>query len=373
MKNKERYQNNNRNKLFAAMVMLLVSAIMVVSTAYAWFTLSTAPEVKGITTTVSANGNLEIALCPAAGVAGIDSIASEIGDSTKTMTLRNRTWGNLLDLSDSSYHLADIQLLPAQLNTAGLTINPLKVPVYGTDGRVEMLSDSTGIGGRKVVEDSVVNFAVDGDYGVRAVGSLDGTATELETLYAYVVDFAFQTNAADTMLELQTEAAQRIYAEGSNEATKGSGSTMTFEGTTMDETVVQNLLGAIRVVFFDTENGTLYGIAMLDGITSQVITEATDTTPAEKSYTGELYLYEYTPELTGKITMGAKKDSAALCELQPNQAKAISALVYLDGDYVDNNDVSTDAASLTGTLNLQFASSGALTPAVDSGLKNGNE
>ena len=50
-----------RKKLLAAIAMLLVAVIMTVSSTYAWFTLSTAPEVKGITTTVGANGNLEIA------------------------------------------------------------------------------------------------------------------------------------------------------------------------------------------------------------------------------------------------------------------------------------------------------------------------
>ena len=51
-----------RKKLFAAIAMLLVACIMAVSSTYAWFTLSTAPEVKGISTTIGANGNLEMAL-----------------------------------------------------------------------------------------------------------------------------------------------------------------------------------------------------------------------------------------------------------------------------------------------------------------------
>ena len=51
-----------RQKMMAAVSMLMVSCIMLVSSTYAWFTLSTAPEVTGITTNVGANGNLEMML-----------------------------------------------------------------------------------------------------------------------------------------------------------------------------------------------------------------------------------------------------------------------------------------------------------------------
>ena len=45
-------QKDLKSKLMAAICMLLVSSIMMVSTTYAWFTLSTAPEVTGINTAV---------------------------------------------------------------------------------------------------------------------------------------------------------------------------------------------------------------------------------------------------------------------------------------------------------------------------------
>ena len=68
-----------KTKLMAAICMLLVSSIMMVSTTYAWFTLSTAPEVTGINTAVGANGNLEMALMPDGGNA--TGISSAVGDS----------------------------------------------------------------------------------------------------------------------------------------------------------------------------------------------------------------------------------------------------------------------------------------------------
>ena len=47
-----------RRKLYSALSMLLVSGIMMVTSSYAWFVMSTAPEVKGIQTQVGANGAL---------------------------------------------------------------------------------------------------------------------------------------------------------------------------------------------------------------------------------------------------------------------------------------------------------------------------
>ena len=91
-----------KNKLMAAICMLLVSSIMMVSTTYAWFTLSTAPEVTGINTAVGANGNLEMALLPKDGE--LSSITSAAGDGVIAMEQRNITWGNLVDVSDNAIY-----------------------------------------------------------------------------------------------------------------------------------------------------------------------------------------------------------------------------------------------------------------------------
>ena len=61
-------------KLYAAVCMVLVAALLVSATSYAWLVLSQAPEVSNVTTTIGANGNLEIAL-------GKNIGESAIGDS----------------------------------------------------------------------------------------------------------------------------------------------------------------------------------------------------------------------------------------------------------------------------------------------------
>ena len=131
-----------RSKLVAAIAMLLVGVFMVISSSYAWFTLSTAPEVTGIYTSVGANGNLEMALVPADG--NLANITSGVGDSGK-----NESWGNLVDLGQSvdnqnKYGLDKIQLLPARLNVTGTDsykFNGLSAPTYGADGRVDALTN----------------------------------------------------------------------------------------------------------------------------------------------------------------------------------------------------------------------------------------
>lgn len=132
---------NMKEKLVAAIMMLVVAACVTVTATYAWVTLSTAPEVASVDTTVTANGSLEIALASGEGSA---PGKSAVGDSSATdgtdVTEANITWGNLVNLSDPSYGLSKITLRPAALNgTTGLLSNPLYGVGYGEDGRVSSM------------------------------------------------------------------------------------------------------------------------------------------------------------------------------------------------------------------------------------------
>lgn len=94
-----------KKKLMGAVCMLLVASIMMVSSTYAWFTLSTAPEITGISTSVGANGNLEMALLNTATYGDTSLIKSAVGnsmDAGTAVTEANVTWGNLVNLSDKS-------------------------------------------------------------------------------------------------------------------------------------------------------------------------------------------------------------------------------------------------------------------------------
>ena len=174
-KRQTKRQRDIKTKLMAAICMLLVSSIMMVSTTYAWFTLSTAPEVTGITTAVGANGNLEMALLPSDG--NVNSITTGNADSVKADLERNVTWGNLVDVSDPDYGLNKITLYPAALNISDdgklpVSGSLLKTPAYGADGRVSELLANTATGG--TFNTTTGSFSPDNTYGVRAVGTASG-------------------------------------------------------------------------------------------------------------------------------------------------------------------------------------------------------
>ena len=169
-----------RKKLMAATSMLLVAAIMLVSTSYAWFTLSTAPEITGITTSVGANGNLEIALLTSETFEDMSLITSNAGDSMEasgqSKVAANATWGNLVDLDDPSYGLTSalFKLYPSALNWENglLKTSPLATPNYGADGRVTELDGTrTTSATFKDAAFTVDTAAQNNGFGVRAVGA----------------------------------------------------------------------------------------------------------------------------------------------------------------------------------------------------------
>lgn len=186
-RNKVQMPAGIRQKMMAAVSMLMVSCIMLVSSTYAWFTLSTAPEVTGITTNVGSNGNLEMMLLTGSYDATAEKqvgsyystddnlgVESQIGDSiaaTQDATESNITWGNLVDLSDGSYGLRNVVLSPARLNlTTKDTIvgdTLLMAPSYGADGRVVDVKTATFAG-----KAEGNTFAYDLDHkGVRVLGT----------------------------------------------------------------------------------------------------------------------------------------------------------------------------------------------------------
>ncbi len=206
-------QRDLKTKLMAAISMLLVSSLMMVTSTYAWFTLSTAPEVTGITTAVGANGNLEMALLPEHGDAEL--IESNVGDSISTDNIKeaNITWGNLVDVSSTAtYGLDKITLFPAELNLNGDIIEAalLATPKYGADGRISELAKNTTTG---IYNTQESNFIPDSGntttYGVRAVGTASGMTQRQ-------LDYRNARSAANTArTQAATAAATALNTNGS--------------------------------------------------------------------------------------------------------------------------------------------------------------
>lgn len=187
-----------QQKLMAAISMLIISLLITVTASYAWVSISVNPEARGMDTTISGNGSLEIALV---SDDGSEPAKSAKGDSTASgnrLTAANETWGNLINLTDDSYGLSELILRPALLNTVNLKSRPLQGAVYGTDGRISGTSDKymyTTWDGNEFVVPRKNNEYID-DFGVRAIASFKYTT-------------AAATNATyDALLE-EADAANR--------------------------------------------------------------------------------------------------------------------------------------------------------------------
>lgn len=205
-----------RAKLLSTVAMLLVASTLLVTSSYAWFVMSTAPEVTGIDTQVGANGALEIALRTGEnGDVYGDFDENATGDSDIDA---NNTWGNLVNLGDAKYGLNQITLLPSRLfieeaGTVGgvkaFSVNELllKTPIYGEDGRVKGLDkESTA---NLVYNAQKASFDTEG-IGVRAVG----TAADMSV-------YQLGMNAAKAQLSTYTSAARTTASNTLNQNGNG--------------------------------------------------------------------------------------------------------------------------------------------------------
>ena len=207
------------------------------------------------------------------------------------------------------------------------------------------------------------------DEAIKDLGAADGgegaEAVALTATYGYAIDLAFRCNAAVSNLLLQTTPEHRVYDGTETGSAMGGGSYMEFSTKDnsfgVDKTI--ELMDAVRVTFIDDKNNIL-GIAKLNTSNREITAEGVKAS---------LYLYDFSlSEEDNSILMGERrKTENTITSLDQNVAKAITAVVWLDGDIVDNTMVSaTESASLNGVLNLQFSSSANLIPASNSELLN---
>lgn len=228
------YKAGLKSKLMGAVAMLLVSAIMVSSATYAWFVLSTHPEVKGMSTTVGSNGALEIALLNNTTGGHLEQIPANVGNSSaaanQTVQGSNETWGNIVDLSDASYGWTDVQLYPAALNATGngdaVTFAShsalLKYAKYGTDGRITVLAADTEAGKRNAGNTGFFAESTENpDYGVRAIGTTTAASAEALALKTaksnYSAAVAAAGNSVKTALNTYREQLSTIAMTHANE------------------------------------------------------------------------------------------------------------------------------------------------------------
>lgn len=346
-----------------------------------------------------------------------NSLASLIGEAggvpeefetwvTNLSSMRNNhglAVAALAELNDNDYTWAEIKgVMEYILNTDKLLING-KTTVDPNELVTADLIEMTlapGSGLFAEVADFTGNYVVSAEYAGKAVemsttstvtpshlavlsaavnelapadGGDENTALPLTATYGYAIDLAFRCNAAQPDLVLQTAGVQRVYTGDESEEASGSvqggGSYMEFSSSDEDFTLEQQLalMDAIRVGFVDDQGGIL-AIAKLN-VTSKEVSGDMVKAP--------LYLYDYsfvTDETSGgfMLEMGGRRlTDNQITPLEQNIAKAVTAVVWLDGDIVDNTMVSAKAAtSLDGVLNLQFATSAELIAATEDSVMN---
>ncbi|MBR3909238.1 MAG: hypothetical protein IKJ50_05930 [Clostridia bacterium] len=158
-----------KEKLAAAVLVFVMSAAMLVTSTFAWLTLSYNPQVQNVHTAIASNGNLEIALATGEMASATAPGASKEGDSKLPIVERNITWGNLINLNDPAYGLKHLVLRPSLLNDSNLIERPLYGPVYDPDGRVIDMNTNFGYSEYDTFNQ---RFTATNKLGVRAITSM---------------------------------------------------------------------------------------------------------------------------------------------------------------------------------------------------------
>ena len=335
-----RRKRDLKTKLLAAVAMLLVSSLMMVTTTYAWFTLSTAPEVTGITTAVGANGNLEMALLP---LNGNDDrrdnnygITSGTGDSMAVQTAQeaNITWGNLVDLSNF-YGLEGITLYPSQLNATGNQISDaaiLMTPTYGADGRIAQLLANTYAGiyqdGKAVQTVDVNGTQVSNPAGVRLLGTVSGMSDRQLEFRNAISAAGASANAAKTAARNALEANGNALGNiAIKNATTGDTAVYTAEDvaalTAMVEgldTALDNVEASLRQYIYAYQISVVADEAQYATLKANIV--GTQEAPA-KSFA------ELTSVIPGNVTAAVTKLTASRAAV----AAADQALQAVGTDY----------------------------------------
>ena len=289
---------NMKKKLMGAVCMLLVASIMMISATYAWFTLSTAPEITGITTSVGANGNLEMALLSG----NVNNLTTQEGGVGSSMaiaedTVANLTWGNLVDLSNDSYGLQSISLKPARFNNAGswATGNLLSIPVYGADGRVKDVANDTQASGKFNADNNTWENVDPMPVGVRAIGTNDNLTAQQSGLMSAKAAYNSKINEAQsTIRQALSNNAQGLANAVTQLAMSSSDATITAE----NETAINNMITA-------TDNS----LKLIDEAYKQVILAAATTIDTDAGYKAAV-----------AAVNGAASAKAALTAAQDNGA-----------------------------------------------------
>lgn len=323
-------QKQVKAKLMSAVALLLVSAILLSTSTYAWFVLSTAPEVSEMKTTAGANGALAIALQSTKAGSGMHDraeITNGVGD-----TGSNTTWGGLVDLTNN-YGLEKISLSPARLNVDTKTGmvqkgTPLSIPQFGADGRVSAL---TPMG--TVYYDAGRDAFVEGtNYGVNIVGKrddLNGAGASITRTMDRQWLINTSTAKISTMRAEMQAALDQVVTDNSkgivNIMMRFFGSPRFEEG---DLTTIQSLADAFQGLMADAESALRY--ALLACCAADTVNYPTDAA-GQKALSAVYAKYDKLPLKTEAGADGKAPDS--ILKLAQENQESLSNSAALKASY----------------------------------------
>lgn len=339
-----------KEKLIATLLVFVISITTMAVATFSWLSLSVAPEEQGIATNIAANGNLEIALVSGDGTTLPAS--SAIGDSLLSIIERNRTWGNLINLSDSAaYGLDKIVLRPASLNPLTLIDKPLSAAKYTADGRVQLLNPDFNY----TVYDSQLGFKQSSEYGVRAISSVKYDKIEYENpdalAYANAMQIVEKGSAEAGMIGI--DGARSAFNALSNNMDSVAGLIGTYMNSILKDTYNEepcepediynfyNLLCKMHDDVVEPVGESFMMMFKLYQTHTAALTKA-NTNPAE--------LVDYTPadfKTLDEFCAGAMAELAVINRVRTQQAGQ-SAIVFSSlQQYInDRNTLKADIATL---------------------------
>ena len=293
-----------KSKLMAATAMLTVSAVMLVSTSFAWYTLSTNPEVKDIKATAVANQNLEIALVKSdtQDATNVDTLSEQNSGVQGSKTSDFFTWGNsvkytigeneMLELRPTTYVAANGKVKFAGTDNT-VSKDGLYIPTYGDDGRISGMET-----------DPLTDTTMADNKSYTTVGKKDGTQ------YAVRYDIWMRTNTAG-VITLATAGAK--LADGSGIDDTGAGSYISTTAYQTNSETNKYPAGAIKVVFHikGGDVDTWVSAKNADAISDNKVTLSADdtkglfTAAANVTYKVQMYVY-----LDGQVVTNAMANTA---------------------------------------------------------------
>ena len=176
---------------------------------------------------------------------------------------------------------------------------------------------------------------------------------DIYEIYGFAVDMAFRCNTTTDLL-LQTEQVLRLRETTETPTTQGGGSYVRFRSSDMTRDQLISLIETLRLGFLDNRN-CLVALAK-----PNVSNYKEDI---DGSITAPLYLYEFTVTDDGAIRPGERRsEDTCILPLTQSSPEHLSSILWMDGDYVDNSMVDINHKTMSGVVNLQFASSVDLHP-----------